>query len=210
MNATTSSFTIECPAPEICGHLRLSGSGTNQITLDPTADLPQGTICTVTVIANQISDTDAGDPPDNMVADFVFSFGVKPEAVDDARNATGNIRIQTAGNSNFSVLTNDISGLPITVTLSDTTSLRGGNVAVAANGTFTYNPPAGYEGPDSFNYTISNAAGSDIGTVNITIAGMIWFIDDNPASGACTTNNNICGRLTNPFSTLAVIRSRQR
>ena len=182
----------------------MSGSGTNQITLNPTADLPPGMICTVTVIANQISDTDAGDPPDNMVANFVFSFGVKPEAVDDARNATGNIRISTAApNSGFSVLTNDISGLPITVTLSDTTSLRGGNVAVAANGTFTYNPPAGYEGPDSFNYTISNAAGSDVGTVNITIAGMIWFIDDNPASGACTTNNNICGRLTNPFSTLA-------
>ena len=203
VNATTSSFTIECPAPGNLRTFTVSGSGTNQITLDPTADLPQGTICTVTVIANQISDTDAGDPPDNMDANFVFSFGVKPEAVDDARNATGNIRIQTAGNSNFSVLTNDISGLPITVTLSDTTSLRGGNVAIAANGTFTYNPPAGYEGPDSFNYTISNAAGSDVGTVNITIAGMIWFIDDNPASGACTTNNNICGRLTNPFSTLA-------
>ena len=203
VNATTNSFTIECPAPGNLRTFTVSGSGTNQITLDPTADLPQGTICTVTVIANQISDTDAGDPPDNMDANFVFSFGVKPEAVDDARNATGNIRIQTAGNSNFSVLTNDISGLPITVTLSDTTSLRGGNVAVAANGTLTYNPPAGYEGPDSFNYTISNAAGSDVGTVNITIAGMIWFIDDNPASGACTTNNNICGRLTNPFSTLA-------
>ena len=202
VNATTSSFTIECPAPGNLRAFTVSGSGTNQITLDPTADLPQGTICTVTVIANQISDTDAGDPPDNMVANFVFSFGIKPEAVDDARNATGNIRIQTAGNSNFSVLTNDISTLPITVTLSDTTSARGGNVSVAANGTFTYNPPAGYEGPDSFNYTISNAAGSDIGTVNITIAGMIWFIDDNPASGACTTNNNICGRLTNPFSTL--------
>jgi hypothetical protein len=136
-----------------------------------------------------------------MVANFVFSFGVQPEAFDDARNATGNIQIQTAGRSNFSVLTNDI-GPAISVTASDSTSARGGNVSVASNGTFTYNPPAGYEGPDSFNYTISNAAGSDVGTVNITVSGMIWFIDDNPASGSCTTNNNICGRLTNPFSTL--------
>ena len=206
VNATASSFSIQCPAPGNLQAFAVSGSGTNAITLNPTADLPPGVICTVTVIANQISDTDAGDPPDNMVADFVFSFGVKPEATDDARNATGNIRIQTAGNSNFSVLTNDI-GPGITVTLSDTTSLRGGNVAVAANGTFSYNPPAGYEGPDSFNYTIANAAGSDVGTVNITVAGMIWFIDDNPASGACTTNNNICGRLTNPFSTLAAFEA---
>src|SRR5688572_7772664 len=204
VNATTSSFTIECPTPGNLQPFAVSGSGTNQITLNPNADLPAGVICTVTVIANQISDTDAGDPPDNMVANFVFSFGVKPEAVDDARNATGNIQIQTASpRSGFTVLTNDLSVLPITVTASDTTSVRGGNVAVAANGNFIYNPPAGYEGPDSFNYTISNAAGSDVGTVNITIAGMLWFIDDNPASGSCTTNNNICGRLTNPFSSLA-------
>jgi methionine-rich copper-binding protein CopC len=204
VNATASSFTIECPAASGPRAFGVTGSGTNVITLDPTLDLPQGTVCTVTVIANQISDTDAGDPPDNMDADFVFSFGVKPEAVDDARNATGNIRIQTAGRSGFTVLTNDISGLPVMVTASDSTSARGGEVAVAADGTFSYNPPAGYEGPDSFNYTISNpAVGSDVGTVNLTVAGMIWFIDDNPVSGACTTNNNICGRLTHPFSTLA-------
>ena len=159
----------------------------------------------MTVIANQISDTDAGDPPDNMVANFVFSFGVKPEATDDARNATGNIRIQTAGRSNFSVLTNDI-GPGITVTAFDATSLRGGNVAVAANGTFTYNPPAGYEGLDSFNYTITNNAGSDVGTVVITITGMIWFVEQR-GFRRCTTNNNICGRLTNPFSTLGAFET---
>jgi methionine-rich copper-binding protein CopC len=204
VTVTTSSFTIECPSPGNLQTFVVSGSGTNQITLNPNSDLPPGVICTVTAIANQISDTDAGDPPDNMDANFVFSFGVKPEAVDDARNATGNIRIQTAGNSNFTVLTNDI-GPGITVTTADTTSLRGGNVAVAANGTFTYNPQAGYEGSDSFNYTISNAAGSDVGTVNITITGMIWFV--NSSSGACTTINGSCGRLTNPFSTLAAFEA---
>jgi methionine-rich copper-binding protein CopC len=204
VTATTSSFTIECPAPGNLRTFTVSGSGTNQITLDPTADLPQGVICTVTVIANQISDTDAGDPPDNLTSNFVFSFGVQPEAVDDARNATGNIQIQTAGRSNFSVLTNDI-GPGLTVTTADTTSLRGGNVSVAANGTFSYNPPAGYEGTDSFNYTISNAAGSDVGTVVITITGMIWFV--NSSASACTTINGTCGRLTNPFSTLAAFET---
>ena len=117
VNATTSSFTYRMPGGGKSSDFAVSGSGTNQITLNPTADLPPGQICTVTVIANQISDTDAGDPPDNMDANFVFSFGVKPEATDDARNATGNIRIQTAGNSNFSVLANDI-GPAITVTRS--------------------------------------------------------------------------------------------
>ena len=204
VNATASSFTIECPAPGNTQAFAVSGSGTNQITLNPNADLPPGVICTVTVIANQISDTDAGDPPDNMDANFVFSFGVKPEATDDARSATGNIRIQTTGRSNFSVLANDI-GPAIMVTAFDATSLRGGQVSVDAAGTFSYNPPAGYDGIDSFNYTIANNAGSDVGTVVITITGMIWFV--NASASACTTINGTCGRLTNPFSTLGAFEA---
>src|SRR6185436_6430846 len=197
VNATTSSFTIECPAPGNTQAFAVSGSGTNQITLNPNADLPPGVICTVTVIANQISDTDAGDPPDNMVADFVFSFGVKPEAVDDAHGAAGNIRIQVPTTG---VLANDLP-VGIQVTAASGATAMGGQFSVAANGAYIYNPPAGYEGPDSFNYTISNAAGSDTGTVNLTVAGMIWFVNTN--ASACTTLAAGCGRLTTPFSTLA-------
>jgi methionine-rich copper-binding protein CopC len=205
VTATTSSFTIECPTPGNLQGFAVSGSNSNQITLNPTSDLPVGVICTVTVIANQISDADSGDPPDNMDANFVFSFGVQPEAVDDARNATGNIQIQTAGRSDFSVKTNDIPAATLSVTAFDATSVRGGTVSVAADGRFSYNPPAGYEGTDSFNYTVSNAAGSDVGTVVITITGMIWFV--NNSAGACTTINGSCGRLTNPLSTLAAFET---
>ena len=204
VNASAAAFQIECPAASGAQAFSLlTASPATGFVLDPTSTLPEGTICTVTVLANQITDADAGDPPDNMVADFVFSFSVPPRAVDDARNATGNIQIQTAapGNSGFTVLTNDI-GPGITVTASDATSLRGGQVSVAANGTFSYNPRAGYEGPDSFNYTISNAAGSDVGTVNITITGMIWFINTAPPATTCSTLNGSCGRLTNPLTSL--------
>lgn len=204
VNATTSSFTIQCPAATANRTFALSASPSNTFTLNPDSDLPEGVICTVTVVAAQITDTDAGDPPDNMETDFVFSFSIPPRAVDDARNATGNIRIQTAGRSEFSTLTNDI-GPGIMVTAFDATSLRGGNVSVSADGKFSYNPPAGYEGVDSFNYTISNVAGSDVGTVNITIAGMLWFV--NSSGAACTTINGTCGRLSNPFSTLGAFEA---
>jgi methionine-rich copper-binding protein CopC len=199
VNASLASFQIECPAASGTRAFALSASPSNTFTLNPTLDLPEGTICTVTVFANQITDTDAGDPPDNMVADFVFSFSIPPRAVDDARNATGNIRIQSAGRSGFSTLTNDI-GPGITVTAFDATSLRGGQVTVAADGTLTYNPRAGFEGADSFNYTITNAAGSDVGTVNVTVAGMIWFI--NNSATACATLNGTCGRLSDPLTSL--------
>jgi predicted extracellular nuclease len=73
VNATTSSFTIECPTgtPRT---FTLSSSPSTTFTLDPTTDLPASTICTVTVLANQITDQDTNDPPDNMTSDFVFSF----------------------------------------------------------------------------------------------------------------------------------------
>jgi methionine-rich copper-binding protein CopC len=205
VTATGSSFTLECPVGTSKA-FTVSGSGTSTITLDPTVDLPPGVICTVTVIANQISDVDTGDPPDNMVSNFTFSFGVKPRAVDDVRTATGNIRIDT-NISGFSVLSND---LPVGITISafDATSAHGGNVTMnTTTGRFTYNPPPGYTGADTFNYTISNAAGSDVGTVTINISDMIWFIDDS--APACTTVSAAagCGRNTNPLSTLAAFEA---
>ena len=75
-------------------------------------------------------------------------------------------------------------------------------MSVAADGTFTFNPRAGFEGADSFNYTITNAAGSDVGTVNITVAGMIWFINTAPPATTCATLNGTCGRLSDPLTSL--------
>src|SRR5256885_9084093 len=70
---STSSFSLQCPSgtPKT---FTVSGSGTNQAVLDPTADLPEGTTCAVKAIANNISDVDTLDPPDHPTADYNFSF----------------------------------------------------------------------------------------------------------------------------------------
>lgn len=196
VNATTGSFTIECPSgsPQA---FTLSASPAASFTLNPNADLPSGASCTVTVIANQITDADSFDPPDEMAANYVFSFGVKPEAVDDMHSATGNVRINTAA-SGFSVLSNDSNGVPITAF--DTTSAKGGNVTMnTSTGTFTYDPPRGFTGTDSFTYTISNSNGSDTATVVLTVTDMVWFI--NNSAGACAPAS--CGRLTSPYNSLS-------
>ena len=70
------------------------------------------------------------------------------------------------------------------------------NVTIRANGTFTYNPPPGFEGSDSFNYTLTNVIGSDIGTVTLTVSEVVWFV--NNALGS-----NGDGRLSAPFNSLA-------
>ncbi|HKS28614.1 MAG TPA: Ig-like domain-containing protein, partial [Pyrinomonadaceae bacterium] len=200
VNATTSSFTIECPtgSPQ---SFTLSASPAASFTLDPVTDLPAGASCTVTVIANQITDADSFDPPDQMAANYVFSFGTKLEAVDDMHSVTGNVRINTAS-SGFSVLSNDSPG--VTISAFDSTSANGGNVTMnTTTGTFTYDPPRGYTGTDSFTYTISNGFSNDTATVVLTITDMVWFVNNSAAACAAAS----CGRLTSPYNSLAAFEA---
>ena len=73
MTASGSSFTLECPSGS-AQSFTVSGSPGASITLDPTGTLPEGTTCTVTAVAANISDTDSVDPPDHLAADYLFSF----------------------------------------------------------------------------------------------------------------------------------------
>src|SRR6266478_411042 len=141
--------------------------------------------------ATGVTFTDTVDPNTAFVAG---SLRATPVAVDDTYSATGNVRISVAAPG---VLGNDFTGLPsATITAPPSTSTNGGNVTVNANGSFTYNPPAGFEGTDTFSYTLTNSEGSNSATVTINVSGMIWFVNNN-ASCPCD------GRLTNPFNTLA-------
>ena len=141
--------------------------------------------------ATGVSFTDTVDPNTTFVPG---SLTATPVAVDDSYAAIGNVRISVPAPG---VLGNDFAGVPgATITAPPTTSANGGNVALNGDGSFTYNPPAGFEGTDTFSYTLTNSAGSNSATVTITVSGMIWFIN-NTASCPCD------GRLTNPFNTLA-------
>ncbi len=214
VNVAENAVTINCGSA-----VTLPAAPQNNITsllLSPT--LPAGSTCTVTVDKTKVSDTDAGDPPDNMVNDHVFSFKVKPDAVNDVfpANVVGNVRINTAGFP-FSITTNDVSAnafsisavQAITTVVTNTitaTSANGGTIVMIVSGTdrgkFIYNPAPGFEGTDSFSYTISrdDGGGTDTASVNIPVAGMIWFIN-NAASCPCD------GRLTNPFNAVAAFNA---
>ncbi|HZP48071.1 MAG TPA: DNA/RNA non-specific endonuclease [Vicinamibacterales bacterium] len=73
VTASATAFSIQCPTgvPEAFVQ---SGSPSTSFTLTPSAPLPNSTNCTVTIAANQISDTDTNDPPDGMTSDVAFSF----------------------------------------------------------------------------------------------------------------------------------------
>ena len=112
-----------------------------------------------------------GSKPERITASGVSSI-IKstPVAVDDAYTATMNTLLTVLVGSGL--LTNDFDdNIPgLSVTAFDPTSTQGGTVSVNPNGSFTYNPPTGFTGNDTFNYTIIDGdAQTDTSTVNIRV-----------------------------------------
>ena len=166
----------------------------------PSGKAEPGDIITYTVQINN-SGTDATgvvfndtiDPNTTLVGG---SITTTPVAIDDSYSAVGNVRIGVPAASGLTANDSDPDGGTITVVAGSTTSAQGGEVTVDADGSFIYNPPAGFEGADTFTYTINGAsAPSNTATVTVNVAGMIWFVDDSAGSGD--------GRLTSPFSALS-------
>jgi Predicted extracellular nuclease len=75
VNATSSSFTISCGTSG--PHTAAVTGGPTTYTLNPDTDFVITESCTVTVVAAQVTDQDTDDPPDNMTADFGFSFATE-------------------------------------------------------------------------------------------------------------------------------------
>jgi uncharacterized repeat protein (TIGR01451 family) len=186
-----------------------------------------GATITYTAIITNTAAPGAGNDALNVVytdildSNTTLSGTVKttPIAFDDTYIVTGNVDIQP--NVAQGLLANDIdpdtgnnTGLTVTTLAADAsapfagTSTQGGQVTAATgDGSFQYNPPVGFQGADSFTYTVTDATGkSGTGTVNLTVSGMIWFINNNPGPPACTTLAAGCGRLTTPFTTLAAFQ----
>ena len=90
-----------------------------------------------------------------------------PVAADDSAETEVDTAVTIAD-----VLANDsdADGDPVIITGADTQSRQGGSVDNHGDGSFTYMPPAGFSGEDSFSYTISDGnGGEDQGTVTITV-----------------------------------------
>lgn len=117
---------------------------------------------TATITNSQLADYQAmqmvinNDPRVGFVSG---SFKSTPVAVDDSYTAVKNTLL-TVLSTNGLLLNDFDDNLPgLNVTSFDNTSVQGGTVSVAANGSFTYNPPNNFTGTDSFNYTITDSDG---------------------------------------------------
>ncbi|MEA3210564.1 MAG: hypothetical protein QOE70_3621 [Chthoniobacter sp.] len=159
----------------------------------------------------------------NLVAG---SLNVSPLAGDDVFSAIGNttLIVNASGTNPLAtpakaivgnLFTNDMEfendlGAQDTFTLASFTqpAQAGGSVTVNSDGTFTYLPKAGFTGTDTFTYTITDdgvtglgaansAALTSTGTVTITVANEVWYVDNSGANGD--------GRSSSPFNSLASV-----
>jgi predicted extracellular nuclease len=72
VNVADGWFTISCATSG--SHTAVVTGGPTDFTLNPDVDFAMNETCTVTVLASQVTDQDLIDPPDEMAADYVFSF----------------------------------------------------------------------------------------------------------------------------------------
>ncbi len=103
-----------------------------------------------------------------------------PVAMDDSVTTNEDTPV-TTGN----VLANDSDpdGDTLSVSGVESRSAQGGSVVDNGNGTFTYTPPAGFSGSDSFGYTVSDGNGGEArGTVRVTVTEVVP-VNNPPVAG---------------------------
>lgn len=144
---------------------------------------------------------DMVDANTTLVADSVNST---PVAKQDSYLGIGNVQlVADGGPGRPGLLANDTDPDGGTVSVQSVTSptARGGTVSLddAATGAFTYNPPAGERGVDSFTYTIVDEEGSmDTAEAVVNLDRLIWFVENDACAPApCGT-----GTSADPFATM--------
>jgi predicted extracellular nuclease len=72
VSVTSAWFTMDCATSGV--HAASVTGGPISFTLDPLVNFAPSDLCTVTVLAANVTDQDAEDPPDAMVSNYVFTF----------------------------------------------------------------------------------------------------------------------------------------
>lgn len=127
-------------------------------------------------------------------APVAIAVGARPSASDDAYPVTiiGNVSINTATSSHFSILPND-AGDALTINLGASPN---GTANINPDGTFTFNPAPGFNGTAMFSYTVQNGLGTSApATVSIPVTTPIWFVNASAPAGGD-------GRIGSPFNCL--------
>lgn len=123
------------------------------------------------------------------VGNTTFGVGTSPPQPSTADNGSGDSVLANAS---------DINGDTLTAVPGTITTTKGGSVVLSSNGTFTYSPPAGFTGNDTFSFSVSDGTTTTTGTATIKVAGLVWYVND-----AGTTDGS--GTSSAPFNRLMLL-----
>lgn len=143
-----------------------------------------------------------GDVLDQNVTGQAMSLFTTPIAQRDTYQTCGNASLDIDAASGVLANDSDPDGAEgvdpvLTVTATDTT-LTQGTVSVNPDGSFSYDPPAAFQGVDTFGYTVTDDDGrTSTAEVAVILKDLVWFLDDDDDTGPFT------GTRTNPFNSLS-------
>jgi hypothetical protein len=226
VNVSGTWFTISCATSG--AHTATVSGGPTTFTLDPDSDFANDEVCTVTVLAAGVTDIDIDDPPDNMAADYVFSFTtvaiVPALSIDDVTVTEGNGGTVIAsftvssvpaptGTVTFDYATADGTTNPATAGIDYVAIPTTGGSIDAANPTLTINVTVNgdtaIEPDETFFVNLSNPSGGTIadgqglGTITNDDFTPIHDIQGNgltsPLSGSVTTQGIVTAVKSNGF-----------
>ncbi|MEO8275580.1 MAG: cadherin-like domain-containing protein [Thermoanaerobaculia bacterium] len=156
---------------------------------------------TFTNTGNNAVNVDINDNVDPNTTLDASSVSSNPVARNDQYGWFGNVTLSATGSPTPTLLANDADPDGDTVVVQSVASptAQGGTVTLVSSttGSFTYVPPAGFKGVDSFSYTINDGEShTSTATAYVDLQGVVWFVDN-----ACTVG---CGAGTqaSPFTTL--------
>lgn len=201
-NAANTSFDLECPAGTPADFTVVTASPASSVVLNPLDSAIAGRTCTLIVRAAGITDADAIDPPDDMVADFTAGFGFGGIAVADGYQVTPHLTLAVpiSGIQGGGVLANDLVGggsvtgfgfAPACTGTSPGSQLdagaANGRLTLNADGSFVYQPPAGVANATrTFCYTVTGGLTANI-DFNLENTELVWFVDAAAAAGGTGT-----------------------
>ena len=97
VNVAGSWYTISCATSG--AHTATVSGGPTTFTLNPDTDFANSESCTVTIIATQVTDQDASDPPDTMAGNYQWSFTTVAGATTRIRDIQGSAHISPLNGS---------------------------------------------------------------------------------------------------------------
>lgn len=164
-----NSFTLQSyDATSVHGGT-ISMSSTGAFTYTPASGFTGSDTFTYTIV-------DDASLTGTATVHITVTTNTNPVANPDSYQTTMNTTL--AANSARDLKANDTtpsgSGYTYTVTAGTVSSTQGGTVTLYANGQFQYVPPTGFTGTDYFNYTVSNGAGTAVGTVTMTVLPQVY------------------------------------